>query len=49
MYARPRLALPVPRSPETARQLAEECRRLITTRVRLRHEAAALVGGIGAA
>ena len=48
MYARPRLALPVPRSPETARQLAEDCRRLIITRVRLRHEAAALVGGIGA-
>ena len=38
MYARPRLALPVPRSPETARQLAEECRRLITTRVRLRSD-----------
>lgn len=43
------LALPVPRAHEAAQQLAVECRRIITTRVRLRHAATTLVSGIGAA
>ena len=42
------LAIPVPHSEETAAQLAQECRRIITTRVRLRQAATELVSGIGA-
>ena len=42
------LAIPVPRSKQRARRLAERCRRIIETRVQLRQEASMLVGGIGA-
>ena len=42
------LAIPVPRSEEEAQSLAENCRRIIETRIRLRQEAAALVGSVGA-
>ena len=42
------LAIPVPRSKERSRRLAEECKRIIETRVGLRHEASALVGSVGA-
>lgn len=42
------LRIPVPRSRRRAQRLAEQCRRIIETRVRLRQEANALVGGIGA-
>ena len=41
------LAIPMPRSAEKAQRLAEECKRIIETRVRLRQEASALVGSIG--
>ena len=41
------LAIPIPRSEEEAQRLADECRRIIETRVRLRQEASALVGSIG--
>ena len=41
------VAVPMPRSPEKAQHLADECRRIIETRVRLRQEASALVGSIG--
>lgn len=42
------IAIPVPRSQERAQESAEECRRIIETRVRLRHEASSLVSSIGA-
>ena len=41
------LAVPVPRSKDEARRIADQCRRIIETRVRLRHEASALVGSVG--
>ena len=42
------LAIPVPRSSKKGQHLADECRRIITTRVRLRDEASSLVRSIGA-
>lgn len=42
------LAIPVPRDKKKAKSLAEECRRIIETRVQLRHEASRLVGSVGA-
>ena len=42
------LVIPVPRSRKKAQKIVERCRRIIETRVRLRQEAIALVGGIGA-
>lgn len=42
------LAIPVPRDKQSARSLAEECRRIIETRVQLRHEASKLVSSVGA-
>ena len=41
------LKIPMPRSAKKARRLADECRRIIETRVRLRQEASALVGSVG--
>ena len=41
------LMIPMPRSKQRAQRLANRCRRIIETRVRLRREASALVAGIG--
>ncbi len=42
------LAIPMPRSEKESRRVAEGCKRIIETRVGLRHEASALVGSVGA-
>lgn len=42
------IRLPVPRDKMKARQLAEQCRNIIETRVRLRHEASSLVASVAA-
>lgn len=42
------LRIPVPRDEKTATLLAEQCRNIIETRVRLRHEASSLVASVGA-
>lgn len=42
------LAVPIPHAREEADALAQRCRRIIESRVRLRQEAAALVGSVGA-
>ena len=43
------LRIPVPRSQEESRRVAENCKRIVETRIRLRQEAAALVDSVGAA
>ncbi len=42
------ISIPIPRSDEKALELASECRRIIESRIRLRHEASILVDSIGA-